>query len=139
MQDQYSAAMDWVTRMNRRADHALRQTISHIEQMMLNIPDPETILSRCLEELAALLNAEYGYVFSTRPGNQPVPPWSLVACRETSGGIRSVAGISTSSFIPAPLLGPFRLGKPRQETQRPRTRIPCPPVTRIYTTICVFP
>ena len=93
---------------------------------MLNIPDPETILSRCLEELAALLGAEYGYVFATKPGGESIPPWWLVACRESSGGIHSVAGVSTSAYIPAPLLGMFRLGKTQAGNGAPPDPHPLP-------------
>jgi len=61
--------------MNRRSDHALRQTISNIESLLVNSAEPQTILSRCAEELLYLLDGEYSFSYYTDGDNPNV--WEL--------------------------------------------------------------
>ncbi len=95
--------------MNRRSDHALRQTISNIEALMLAPAPYELVLTRSLEELMGLLGAGYGYVFSVPGYGEEF--WHLHACYSGKEEPNTVSGISTSSKIPTELRPGLRSGR----------------------------
>ena len=97
--------------MNRRSDHALRESISILERLLLTAHSADTILERSLEELARLLDAEQGYAFEVQPSEGATVSWNMVAYGERDDSFVLKPSASVSSTLPQTLLFQFRSGR----------------------------
>lgn len=97
--------------MNRRTDHALRQSISTLEGLLLSEHSTNHILERCLQELAHLLDVEFGYVLNVDPPDGITACWNVVAYGERDDGFTLKSVTTCSSELPQPLLFQFRSGR----------------------------
>ncbi len=97
--------------MNRRSDHALRESISTLERLLLTAHSADTILERSLEELARLLDAEQGYAFEVQPSEGATVSWNMVAYGEREDNFILKSSASVSSTLPQALLFQFRSGR----------------------------
>ncbi len=113
--------------MITRTDNRLRTAISNIEKLLFTNPSTEDVLHQSLQQMMALLDASYGYVYQCGDVVDIEIPWELSYCYEAKeGNLSKVVCTCTSSSIPRLYQAKLLAGKCITQTtfNEPLTPVP---------------